>query len=222
MPMEIVPNDENLSTEIICIIDKSGSMNSIKSDAIGGFNSFLNEQKELEDDTKITVSLFDSNYKPLYNSLPLTEAEELNEQNYVPSSMTALYDAVGLSIDEAKERYSNDPSSKPDRVLVVILTDGEENRSREYDQKRVFEMIEEQKNDDWEFIFLAANQDAMKAARAMNISAGNSMDFAPTGQGTEAVYTAMSASVKSYRSSKLKKASKLMRDIDDNTEEKSN
>ena len=165
MPMEIVPNDDSLSTEIICVIDKSQSMNKIKSQAISGFNEFLSEQREVEDNTTITVSLFDSYYKPLYNSIPLTEAQELDEKNYVPSSMTALYDAVGLAIDEAKERYSIDPDSKPDRVLVVILTDGEENRSREYDQERIFEMIEEQKNDDWEFIFLAANQDAMKAAK---------------------------------------------------------
>jgi len=207
---------DNMSTEIICIIDKSGSMNSIKSDAIGGFNSFLTEQKDLKDDTRITLSLFDSNYKSVYKNISLMDAEELNEETYVPSSMTALYDAIGISIDEAKERYKNDPDNKPDRVLVVILTDGEENRSREYDQKRIFEMIKSQTEDEeWEFIFLAANQDAMKTGHSMGIKMGNSLDFAPTGEGTQVMYAQMSASVKGYRSSKSKKADNLMNDTPD-------
>jgi hypothetical protein len=219
--MEIVDNnDTDLSTEIICIIDKSQSMNKIKDEAISGFNEFIKEQKELEDDTKITVSLFDSNYKPLYNSVPLNEAIELSDENYIPSSMTALYDAIGLSIDEAKERYTKDPESKPDRVLVVILTDGAENRSREYDQKSIFDMIEEQKTQDWEFIFLAANQDAMKVAKSINISGGNSMDFAPTGQGVNTVYSSVSSSVKMYRSSKLKSSSNLMSDENTKSDKK--
>jgi hypothetical protein len=101
--MKVLEVNETLNTEIICVIDKSGSMNSIKSDAIGGFNQFLSEQKKLKDNTKITVNLFDSNYKPLYKSIDIENAQELNESNYMPSSMTALYDAIGLSIDEYKE-----------------------------------------------------------------------------------------------------------------------
>lgn len=205
--MEIIPENGNLSTEIICIIDKSGSMNSIKSDAIGGFNEFLKEQKEIDDDTKITLNLFDSKFKNLYKSLPIKESIELNDENYVPSSMTALYDAIGLSIDEAKERFKE---NTPDRVLVVILTDGEENRSIEYDQKRIFDMIDEQSKNDWEFIFLAANQDAMKTASKLNIKGGNTMNFVPDSEGAREVYTQMSASVKSYRRSNITSSDNMM------------
>lgn len=216
--LEIIPN--KLSTEIICIIDKSGSMSSIKSDAIGGFNEFLSEQKKLQDDTKITLNLFDSKFKPMYNSISLNEATELTEENYIPSSMTALYDAVGLSIDEAKERFDENPDIKPDRVLVVILTDGEENTSKEYDQKRIFEMIDEQSKNDWEFIFLAANQDAMKTAKTMNIKTGNSMTFAASGSGMKDVYSKVSSTVTSYRSSNLTSSDSLMNDVNTNKTDK--
>lgn len=209
MGVNKIPKDNNLSTEIICIIDKSGSMNSIKSDAIGGFNEFLREQKEVEDDTKITLNLFDSGFKNLYKSLPIKESENLTDENYIPSSMTALYDAIGLSIDEAKERFKD---NQPDRVLVVILTDGEENRSIEYDQKRIFDMIDEQSKNNWEFIFLAANQDAMKTASKLNIKSGNSMNFMSDSKGTRGVYSQMSNSVKSYRTSNITSSDNLMGD----------
>lgn len=211
MRMKVNEIVDDLSTEIICVIDKSGSMNKIKSDAIGGFNQFINEQKELEDDTRITLALFDSKYKKVYENIPLTEAKELNDDTYRPSSMTALYDAVGITIDEAKDRYKNDPDNAPDKVLFVILTDGDENSSREYDQKRIFEMIKSQTDDqDWEFIFLAANQDAMKTGTSIGVKMGNTQTFAASGAGINTVYTQMSASVKNYRMAKGKKFDNLM------------
>jgi hypothetical protein len=199
--------NKEIKTEIICVIDKSGSMSSIKSDAIGGFNEFLKEQKEVKDDTKITVNLFDSNFSKLYNSLPINEAVELDDTNYRPSSMTALYDAIGKSINEAEDRFEKD--GNPDRVLVVILTDGKENRSQEYDQKGIFKMIEEKSDKDWEFIFLAANQDAMETATSLNIKGGNSMNFAASGSGVKGAYAKMSSTVKSYRSSSKSKFDNL-------------
>jgi hypothetical protein len=198
---------DNITTEIICIIDKSGSMSSIKSDAIGGFNEFLREQKEIEDDTKITVNLFDSNFKKLYESLSINEAVELDDTNYRPSSMTALYDAIGKSINEAEDRFEK--NGNPDRILVVILTDGMENRSQEYNQEGIFKMIEEKSGKDWEFIFLAANQDAMKTAQSLNIKGGNSMDFAASGDGVKTAYAQMSSTIRSYRSSKKTKFDNL-------------
>jgi len=209
--MKVFEKEKNIKTEIICVIDKSGSMNSIKSDAIGGFNQFLKEQKEITDDTNITLNLFDSNFKPVYSSMPINESYELNDDNYKPSSMTALYDAIGLSIDESKERFESD-SNKPDRVLMVILTDGEENRSTEYTKERVFEMIDDCSKNDWEFIFLAANQDAMKTASSLNIKKGNSMNFSASSDGMKTMYSQVSSSVKSYRSSKSSKFDDLMGD----------
>jgi hypothetical protein len=209
--MKVLEVNETLNTEIICVIDKSGSMNKIKSDAIGGFNEFLSEQKKLKDNTKITVNLFDSNYKSLYKSIDIESAEELNDANYVPSSMTALYDAIGLSIDDYKE-YSKNLEVKPDRVLMVIITDGEENRSTEYNKERIFEMIDEQSKLGWEFIFLAANQDAMKTASSINIKSGNTMDFMASSVGMKDTYSKLSNAVSSYRSSKDISSDNLMSD----------
>jgi hypothetical protein len=209
--MKVLQINETLNTEIICVIDKSGSMNKIKSDAIGGFNEFLSEQKKLKDNTKITVNLFDSNYKPLYKSIDIEDADELNESNYVPSSMTALYDAIGLSIDDYKE-YSKNAEVKPDRVLMVIITDGEENKSCEYSRERIFQMIDEQSKLGWEFIFLAANQDAMKTASSINIKSGNTMDFMASSVGMKDTYSKLSNVVRSYRSSSDISSDNLMSD----------
>lgn len=191
-----------MKTEIICIIDKSGSMNKIKNDAIGGFNAFLQEQRKLEDDTRMSVVLFDSSYRMIQESVLLTEANELDEVNYIPGSMTALYDAIGFSIEKTLESIKSRPDSeKPDRVLVIILTDGEENRSHEYTREAIFNMIEEQRKNDWEFIFLGADQDSMTAAGAIGISKGNALNFVSSGKGTREVYGKMSSVTMQYRSS---------------------
>jgi len=121
--------------------------------------------------------------------------------------MTALYDAIGKSINEAEDRFEK--NGNPDRILVVILTDGMENRSQEYNQEGIFKMIEEKSGKDWEFIFLAANQDAMKTAQSLNIKGGNSMDFAASGDGVKTAYAQMSSTIRSYRSSSKSKFDNL-------------
>lgn len=182
-------------TEIVFILDKSGSMNSIKSDAIGGFNQFITEQQELKDDTTMSLVLFDSNYTKVYENIPLNEVKQLTENEYKPSSMTALYDAIGLSIESVSQR-----KKEGDDVLFVITTDGENNRSTKYTKEAVFEMIEDCKKKGWEFIFLAANQDAFSAGNSINISTGNSMNFAATTDGMSRSFAVSSAATKMYRS----------------------
>lgn len=185
-------------TEIVFILDKSGSMQSIKSDAVGGFNQFLTEQKEVQDDTTMSLVLFDSSYTKLYENVSLADVKVLEENEYRPSAMTALYDAIGYTIESVSQR-----KKEGDNVLCAILTDGEENRSQKYTKEAIFKMIEDCKNNGWEFIFLAANQDAMKAAGAINISTANSMNFSATADGMSNTYNVLSKSTKMYRSMKL-------------------
>ncbi len=196
-----------MKTEVIFVLDKSGSMNSIKGDAIGGYNSFIAEQKKLKDDTTFSLYLFDSNCQKVYESVALDKVEELTENTYVPSSMTALYDAIGSAIENHTEKNK---TNGVERTLMVILTDGEENRSKEYTKEAIFNMIEEKKKDDWEFIFLAANQDAMAAARSINISTDNSYAFAATSDGLNSTFNDINVGTRMYRQSANSVDRKLM------------
>jgi Mg-chelatase subunit ChlD len=169
----------NNLTEIICIIDKSGSMASIRDDAVGGFNSFLKDQKNKEGDALITLNLFDHEFYEMYQGKNIKYADELTYRSYVPGGMTALNDAIGISIDRADLRHANlEKAETPDNVIVAILTDGMENSSKEYSTlniKRKIKIHEDKYN--WKFIFLAANQDAVLTGRGYGIKDDYSMDF---------------------------------------------
>jgi hypothetical protein len=188
-------------TDIICILDRSGSMETIKTDVLGGFNSFLEQQKQVEGDARISVVLFDNEYNMLYENIDIKKAQSLTTETYVPRATTALYDSVGITLDRYIDMLSNTPFEKrADKVLCVIATDGLENASRKYSQQQIKEMIEEMRNEfHWEFIFLAANQDAMLTATSMGISAGNSLNFAYSGDGVKAAYSTMSNVTSKYR-----------------------
>lgn len=195
-----------MKTEVLFILDKSGSMNSIKTDAIGGYNAFIDEQKKLEDDTKFSLFLFDSNYQKVYESVSLSEIKNLDERTYIPSSMTALYDAIGITIENTVEKINKaSDEEKPERVLCVIMTDGENNKSTKYTREAIFEMIDERRKNDWEFIFLGANQDSFSIASALNIDTSNSFSFAATTNGMSDVYSQVSSATTLYRSSSVKK-----------------
>lgn len=188
-------------TEIVCIIDKSGSMWPLKDDVIGGFNNFLEEQKKVKGKAKITTTVFDTTYEILYNGKSLNEVEPLNEDTYAPSGMTALLDAVGRTVDEVGKRLKDTEEDKrPEKVIVVIMTDGEENSSKEYERKQIKEKIEHQQDKyKWEFVFLGANIDAFAEANSFGISAINTQQFAATGDGIKDTYCCMSNAVRSYR-----------------------
>lgn len=195
-----------MKTEVLFILDKSGSMNSIKTDAIGGYNAFIDEQKKLEDDTKFSLFLFDSNYQKVYESVSLSEIKNLDESTYIPSSMTALYDAIGMTIENTVEKINKaSDEDKPERVLCVILTDGENNKSTKYTREAIFAMIDERRKNDWEFIFLGANQDSFSIASSLNIDTDNSFSFAATSDGMSNVYQKVSSAASLYRSSSSKK-----------------
>jgi uncharacterized protein YegL len=187
--------NENL-TEIVCIIDRSTSIRTsglIKS-TIEGFNSFLTKQKTEPGEAKMTVVLFDGNsyepetaYEVRYDGEPMHLIEELNDDNFVPKGMTALYDAIGKTIDMIKTRVSNTPNEeRPGKTIVAIMTDGEENSSREYTKASVKTMIETmEKEYNWAFLFLGAGIDAMAEGGSLNVSRGNTLSYANTAGATQ-------------------------------------
>ncbi|MEM9996193.1 MAG: hypothetical protein AAF809_00710 [Bacteroidota bacterium] len=182
-------------TELVCILDRSGSMESIRADAIGGFNAFLGEQKKLNGEARLTLVLFDHEYDRRLDAAPLAEVEPLTEATFVPRGNTALLDAVGRTIDDVGARLARTPEAeRPGSILVCILTDGMENASSDYTRDRVKSMIEHQQEKyGWEFQFLAANQDAFAEASRIGIARPNAMPFAADAAGTKAAFAQVSA-----------------------------
>jgi hypothetical protein len=191
---------EGLSA-IICIIDRSGSMELIKTDAIGGFNAFLEEQKKLPGEATLTYVQFNHESEVILENKPLQEVEPITEREYQPAGMTALLDAVGTTIDAAGKRLAAMPEKqRPKNVIVAILTDGHENASKTYTLSDIKERITHQKeNYAWDFIFLGANQDAFDEAAKIGIDQKDSFQFDATKEGIKEAYVNLSSSVKKYR-----------------------
>ncbi|MEM8600862.1 MAG: hypothetical protein AAGF99_13165 [Bacteroidota bacterium] len=191
-------------TELVCVIDRSGSMQSIRDDAIGGFNAFLDAQKQVEGEARLTLVLFDHQYDRRLDAVPLAEVDPLTTETFVPRGNTALLDAVGRTIDDVGARLAKTPEAeRPGTVLVCILTDGMENASSDYTRDRVKSMIEHQQAKyGWEFQFLAANQDAFAEASRIGIGRPNAMPFVADAAGTKAAFAAVSARATKARSKK--------------------
>lgn len=172
-------------TEIAFVLDRSGSMNPIAADAIGGFNTFLASQQALPGEARLTLVLFDHEYLVVHDNVAIRQVPPLDAKTFVPRGMTALLDAVGRTIDDVGVRLAATPEEqRPAKVIVAILTDGQENASRDYTFAKVAGMIKHQQEKySWEFLFLAANQDAIAAAGALSIGAKDAIAFQATGQG---------------------------------------
>lgn len=188
-------------TELVCIIDRSGSMESIKDDAIGGFNSFLESQRGVPGTASVTLVLFDDRYEVVHENVDLKVIENLTDKTFVPRGMTALLDAVGKTINTIGERLSKtDEDQRPEKVMVCILTDGMENSSKEFSREKIKEMVNHQRDKyKWEFSFLAANQDAFCEAGKIGIKEEFTSGFLATAKGTRDVLRTMGAYATSYR-----------------------
>ena len=166
-------------TEIICIIDRSGSMERIRDDAMGSFNQFLADQQALDDPAQLTMVLFDDQYDIIHNGRDVKEVPPLTTVTFVPRGSTALLDAIGKTLNAVSARLAEIPAGeRPEKVIVAILTDGQENSSREFSLPVIREMITKFTTDlKWDFIYLAATQDAFGEAERMGISADNTKQF---------------------------------------------
>jgi len=191
-------------SEIVCIVDRSGSMESIKSDAIGGYNSFIEEQKKVPGEASLTYIQFDTEYEVVYENKSLKDVPVLDGSVYVPRGYTALLDAIGRSINDVGARLAKtNEEDRPEKVIFAILTDGLENASKEFNRDKIFEMITHQRETyKWEFVFLGANQDAIKTGVSYGIDAGSSYNFDPTGKGVRTGYMHMSDTIGKLRTNK--------------------
>jgi uncharacterized protein YegL len=175
-------------TEIIFVIDKSGSMSHLANDTIGGFNGFVESQK---DDTKTTLTtvLFDTTWKILHDGVDVYEVEPMTNKDYIAGGGTAMLDAIGEIINRVQDRHDELGPEKPDSVLFVITTDGEENSSRKFTKAQIEKMIKHQTNGHgWTFMFLGANMDAVKEASSLGISSNYSVSYDYSTIGTRSIY----------------------------------
>mgnify|MGYP000938688440 CR=1 FL=1 len=191
-------------TEIAFVLDRSGSMNPIADDAIGGFNTFLAAQQSPPGEARLTLVLFDHEYLVPHRGVGIGAVPPLDADTYVPRGMTALLDAVGRTMDDLGARLAAMPEAdRPAKVIVAILTDGQENASRDYTFAKVSAMIKHQQEKySWEFIFLAANQDAIAAAGAISIQPKDAIAFQATPMGVRAAHDKLSAEITKRRSRK--------------------
>lgn len=189
-------------TELVFILDKSGSMAGLESDTIGGFNAMLEKQKALDGECRITTVLFDNRYELLHDRIDIRAVSPMTDREYQVGGTTALLDAIGRTIQKLVSVQRNTAEEcRAEKVMFVIITDGAENASREYSSEKVKSMIEHEKAKyGWEFIFLGANIDAVETAGRFGISADRAVDYVPDSRGTELNFEAMSDTVACFRS----------------------
>ena len=191
-------------TELVFILDESGSMSSLTSDTIGGFNSLISKQKKEDGEAFVSTVFFSNSSKVVHDRVKLEDVPELTDREYVPSGSTALLDAVGDAVHHIRNihKYAR-KEDVPEKTLFVITTDGMENASRKFSHKDVKKLIEKlQKENGWEFVFLGANIDAAETAGSIGIRAANAVDYHADCFGTASVYDAVCEAVTSVRARK--------------------
>lgn len=188
-----------MKTHVTFVLDSSGSMSKIADDTKGGFNIFLQEQQEEEGTATVTLYDFSDTVNMVYQAIPVADAQTLDDENYRPGGKTALYDAIARAIEETGNQVETMPDSdQPDNVIVVVLTDGKENAS-ETPQDIVKERVEQRQKEDWEFLFIGANQDAALTAEAMGMDRNKSLDMSHSGEGAQEAYRSTSRNISRAR-----------------------
>lgn len=180
-------------TEIAIVLDRSGSMANVVNDTIGGYGNFIEGQRKTPGECVVSLFQFDNEYETVYQATPVKEVKL--PLLFLPRGGTALLDAMGRTIASVGARLSAlDESQRPEKVIVVIMTDGGENASKEYSRDRVFEMIKLQKESyGWDFVFIGANQDAISVGASFGIAAGKSMTYASNAMGTSAAFASLNS-----------------------------
>jgi uncharacterized protein YegL len=195
-------------TELVFILDRSGSMAGLESDTIGGFNAMLKKQQKVAGEAIVTTVLFDDEYELLHDRINIKGIQPITEKDYFVRGCTALLDAIGKTIgkiDNAQQHTSDD--ERAGKVMFVITTDGLENASKEYNYKKIRAMVEKQQEQcGWEFIFLGANIDAIGAAAELGIRADRAANYHADGIGTQLNYIVVSDAVSELRQNRDIKA----------------
>ena len=195
---------KNNITELVFILDRSGSMSGLEADTIGGFNSLIEKQKKQDGECFVSTILFDNDSEVLHDRVRLAEVPPMTDRDYTVRGCTALLDAIGGAIRHIANihKYAR-PEDVPEHTVFVITTDGMENASHRYDADRVKRMIEHEKEKyGWEFLFLAANIDAVTTAKRFGIAESRAVNYHADRQGTEIIYDTVSEAVCSVRAAR--------------------
>ena len=192
---------KNGYSDITVVLDRSGSMACLVDEVIGAFNTFVDEQQQVAGQASFSLVQFDDRYEVYLDAVDLAKVGRLDRTTYVPRGMTALYDAVGRAIVATGTRLAAmDEAERPDKVVFLIQTDGEENASHEYDAATLQEMIRHQQDKyAWEFVFLGANIDAGSVAEEIGIARDKALQYANNADGTRAAFAAVSDNLAGFR-----------------------
>ena len=190
----------NNITEIVFILDRSGSMSGLEKDTIGGFNAMIEKQQKQDGKAYVSTVLFDHESVVLHDRLPLEQIKPMTEDDYTVRGCTALLDAIGGAVKHIGNihRYAR-PEDVPEHTMFVITTDGLENASRKYNSRDIKRLIESKKEEGWEFLFIGANIDAIETANDYGISADRAVNYNADSQGTGVVFEAVSETVAKFR-----------------------
>ncbi len=190
-------------THITIILDRTGSMEAIRDDTIGGFNAFLKSQKELGGFATLTLVQFDSQdpYEALHQFRPVAQVPELTRQTFVPRASTPLLDALGRGINDLEKSLSDlADEERPDKIIFVVITDGQENASREFRRDQILKMVQEKtEKARWQFVFLSADLDAVDEAMHIGFTAAQSLAFDRSQHGNAAAWHSISNRITAYR-----------------------
>ena len=192
---------KNNVTELVFILDRSGSMAGLENDTIGGFNSLIEKQKKEEGECFVSTVLFDNVSEVIYDRVKLSEIRPMTGEDYYVRGSTALIDAIGGAIHHISNihKYAR-PEDVPAHTMFVITTDGMENSSREYTSDQVKKMVESKKEKDgWEFLFIGANIDSVETARHFGIGRDRAVNYHADGRGTAVLYEAVNDAVECVR-----------------------
>ena len=192
-------------TDITVVLDRSGSMETVREDTIGGFNAFLEEQKAVPGSARISLVQFDDRYEIVYEHRGIQDAPDLSPRTFVPRGSTALLDAIGRTLNATGARLAALPeAARPEKVLLVVMTDGLENASHEFSARQVSDMITHQRDKyQWEVVFIGANQDAVVTGASYGLPAASALDYDATPAGTRHALDVMSKATAKLRGRKI-------------------
>jgi hypothetical protein len=188
-------------TDITLILDRSGSMRSVKDDTIGGVNQYVESQKNGPGECRFSLIQFDDRYEVVYDGKLINEVEPLTEDTFVPRGYTRLLDAIGKTVNDTGRRLASmSEGNRPDKVIIVIVTDGNENYSKEFSWEQIRNIVDHQKvTYNWEFVFVGANQDAILSGNQLGIGRDRSLNYTANSIGTQSLYKSLATNTLEVR-----------------------